>query len=120
MGKLRSLFFGLVVLVSGALPLDADPLRTFAICTGRLSALMEHQWLMQDPGADFTKAQRDAFDDLIQSVIPPDASGTMALRVEAKAATAQALQRADFAGHPALRQRVLGQIRNCLRLLPQV
>ncbi len=120
MGKPLSLFFGLVVLVSGALPGLADPLRTFAICTGRLSALMEHQWLMQDPGADSTKAQRDAFDDLIQSVIPPDASRTMALRVEAKVATAQALQRADFAGHPALRHRVMSQVRSCLRLLPQV
>jgi hypothetical protein len=120
MGKRRIIVFGLVVLVSGALPGLCDPLRTFAICTGRLSALMEHQWLMQDPAADQTQKQRDAFTDLLSSVqAPGQARRSLALRIEAKAATAQALQRAEFAGHPVLRLRVMAQVKSCLRLLPQ-
>ena len=119
MGQLRHLLCLCLTLASG--PSQGDELKTFATCTGRLSALMEHQWLMQDPAADLTKRQRDAFADMIEAVEAPDqVRRGMALRVEAKAATAAALQAADFGGHPAARSRVLSQIKACLRLLPQV
>ena len=35
-----------------------DPLAVFAVCTGRLSAVMEFQWLVQDPGSAETKVWR--------------------------------------------------------------
>ncbi|NBZ87713.1 hypothetical protein [Stagnihabitans tardus] len=116
MGQLRHLICLCLTLASG--PSLGDELRTFATCTGRLSALMEHQWLMQDPAADLTKRQRDAFADLVQAVAL-DPARAMSMRIEAKAATAAALQAADFGGHPAARTRVMAQVRSCLRLLPQ-
>lgn len=103
-----------------AAPAWADDLRIFATCTGRLSALMEHQWLMQDPAADRTEAERDAFADLVQAIaLPGQARMAMALRIEAKAAMASALQAAEFGGPPAAKTRLMAQVAACLRLLPQ-
>jgi len=119
MGQMRHLFCLYLMLAAGMA--HGDDLKTFALCTGRLSALMEHQWLMQDAGADRTRAQRDAFADLITAVAAPSQiRRSMALRIEAKAATAAALQAADFGNQPFARTRVQAQIKTCLRLLPQV
>ena len=74
-----------------------DPLPMFAACTGRLSALMEFQWLTQDPGADRTQVLRDAMADLLEVVTPPEARvRAMSLRIEAKAAAAVVLRQARF------------------------
>jgi hypothetical protein len=120
MGQMQTTLASLCLTFASALPLHADDLKTFALCTGRLSALMEHQWLMQDPAANVTQRQRDAFADLIAAVEAPDqARRSMALRIEAKVATAAALQAADFGGQPMARLRVMAQVKSCLRLLPQ-
>ena len=64
-----------------------DPLRHFASCTGRLSALVEHQWRTDGPASEATARQRDAMADLLAAVTPPEAViPAMALRIEAKAA----------------------------------
>jgi hypothetical protein len=69
----------------------------FATCTGRLSALMEHQWLMQDRGADRTEAMRDAMAGLLGAVVTPDTEvRAMSLRIEAKVAEAALLGTASF------------------------
>ena len=76
---------------------DADLLRTFAVCAGRLSAQMEFQWLMADPAADRTEAQREAVVELLASILPPDRGReVLGWRVNAKAAHAALLSRAAF------------------------
>ena len=53
----RGLETFLAVLVLGALPAPgaADPLlREFAVCAGRLSAVMEDQWMFDGPGSEKT------------------------------------------------------------------
>ena len=61
---------------------DAD---YFAICTGRLSALMEHQFHTDGPASEATRDQRDAMADLLEAIAPPDQSARlMGLRVDAK------------------------------------
>ena len=75
----------------------ADPLPMIATCTGRLSALMEYQWLVQDPGADQTQSQRDAMVVLLAAVTPAGGQmRAMSLRIEAKAAAAGVLRQARF------------------------
>jgi hypothetical protein len=125
MGILRNIALGLCLALSApALPLCAqsqsrtDPMRLFATCTGRLSALMEYQWLVQDPDADRTETLRDAMAELLVAAMPPDgASHAMDLRLQAKAAEAQLLQQAlgrDGAWALALAKR---QVANCTALL---
>ena len=66
------------------------------VCAGRLSAHLEHQWLMQNPAADRTEAARDAMVALLEAVGDVDDAATLALRIEAKHAHAALLQRATF------------------------
>ena len=76
-----------------------DP-RTFAICTGRLSALMEHEWLLSDSRADQTERQRDAMQEIAEAVTPPqEAAAALNLRIEAKQAQAALLSLATFSGN---------------------
>jgi hypothetical protein len=86
-----------------ALPLcaetPAETLHMFATCTGRLSALMEFQWLMQDPGADATMALRDQMLSLAEAAAQSADGPVQAMnwRVQAKAAQAALLSQAAFA-----------------------
>jgi hypothetical protein len=125
MGALRKIVFGLCWALSApVLPLCAqtlphgDPMRLFATCTGRLSALLEYQWLVQDPGADATEARRDAMAQLLAAAMPLDgAARAMDLRLQAKVAEAQLLQQAlgrNGAWALALAKR---QMANCTALL---
>ncbi len=93
----------ILILLSLAVParLTARPLdpltAEFAACTGRLSALMEHQWLLSDPEADRTKARRAAMIALMEAAMPTDAApAALARRIEAKHAQAVLLTRATF------------------------
>lgn len=73
----------------------------FAICTGRLSAQMEHQWLVGDPGAEETEAWRNAMASLLEAVMEPEGGRrVLATRIEAKLAHAQLLNRAKFNDDP--------------------
>ena len=57
MGILRTIVFSVLSLLSAGTALASDtPLHTFASCAGRLSAVMEHQWLMRDPASEQTDA----------------------------------------------------------------
>lgn len=74
-----------------------DQLHFFATCTGRLSALMEHQWMFDGPASDRTKDRRDAMLSLVDAVALPDDSRRVLLwRVEAKQAQTALLQQAAF------------------------
>ena len=72
--------------------IPADPLRFFATCAGRLSALMEHQWIVDGPASDATKAKRHAVLEVVEALTPPgDEAVVMGWRIEAKAAHAALL-----------------------------
>ena len=74
-----------------------DLVAEFAQCAGRLSAQMEHQWLISDPTADHTKQQRAQMITLLEAVMDP-AAATQALnlRIAAKQAHAQLLSQSVF------------------------
>ena len=74
-----------------------DPLREFATCTGRLSAQMEHEWLLQDNAAEATEAYRATMIELVQAVMEPgQGRSVLQWRVDAKLAHAALLTRATF------------------------
>ena len=120
MGSARRL---IVVLVPGlmalAAPVHAAPDMTsvFATCTGRLSALVEHQWLMtRDPAQ--AEADYAAMGDVLEAAADPALSGrVMGWRVSAKVAMREMLQRADLQGDAAARDRATALIAECRRLI---
>ncbi len=89
-----------------------DPLRLFAVCAGRLSAQMEHQWVTDGPASEGTKRARDAMAELAEAITPPGmAAEVMSWRIAAKVAQAallaQARHGADPQGHAAARAETL-------------
>ncbi|WP_172299826.1 hypothetical protein [Pseudoruegeria sp. HB172150] len=75
-----------------------DLVREFANCTGRYSALMEHQRLLYDPASGRTEARRNSFADLLEAVQPREAGReVLTWRIEAKVAQAALFRAADFA-----------------------
>ena len=98
MSKLRTIGFCLLGFLPAA-PAFAhdDPLQTFASCAGRLSAEMEHQWLMSDPATDRTEAQRASMLSLVEAIMTPDQGrDVLTWRIDAKQAHAVLLTRATF------------------------
>ena len=97
------------ILLAGVLTLGA-PLnafgqqnlaQTFAHCVGRLSAEMEHQWLLNDANAEKTEAHRTYMIALLRAVMPPESGRwVLAQRVDAKMAHASLLTRATFNDDP--------------------
>ena len=97
----RGLGTCLTVLVLGVAPAPgaADPLlRQFAVCAGRLSAIMEDQWMFDGPGSEQTAAQLGAMVSLIEASMPAGAGReVMAWRIDAKVAQRGLLHQARFA-----------------------
>ena len=90
-------------------------------CTGRLSAQMEHQWLMGRSGDD-ARDRRGAMLDILDAMITPDTGRqVLARRIEAKYAQSRLLQRAEFNDDPKdanrARTRAEIEIANCTALL---
>lgn len=105
MGGLRTIFLAVLWLgAAAALPARAGPLPELpqlAACTGRLSALMEHQFLVDGPASETTRRHRDALADILLAVTPAGAEArVMGWRVEAKAAQAALLSQARFGADP--------------------
>ena len=126
MGRMKTLCLLLGLWAWMPNPAQAAPslAENFARCAGRLSAQLEHEWLMRSPKADGTKAVRNAFADLLAAVAgPSDAVLTLALRIEAKQAHAALLRRAQFNAKTDDAARAARfaqlQVRACLRLLPE-
>lgn len=92
------LVLAVLALPARALPFDAGhPVVTFATCAGRLSAMMEHQWMFDGPASERTEAQRAAMIGLLEAVMPAEHGRTVLhLRIEAKMAQAALLSRASF------------------------
>ena len=105
MSSLKRLVVVASMLTFGGQPLlalDENPLDLFAGCAGRLSALMEHQWLFGDARAEITEQQRKSVLELLEATMQPgEESYTLALRISAKQARAVLLTRATFNDDPA-------------------
>ena len=123
MGGLKTHLPCLALLCALAAPLAAransdipdDPLHFFATCAGRMSALMEHQWLVDGPASDVTKARREAVLDVVASLTPPGQEAqVMGWRVEAKAAHAALLGQSRH-GPAEIRARAERQAAGLLR-----
>lgn len=75
----------------------SDLTRLFAGCTGRLSAEIEHAWLMRDRSADAFEAQRLGLESILEATLAPqDNAGAMAYRIDSKIAQARLLETATF------------------------
>jgi hypothetical protein len=120
MCDLRTYALALTLLVPAAAAGQGltEPLRHFATCTGRLSALTEHQWRTDGPASEATARQRDAMADLLAAVTPPeDAIQAMALRIDAKAALAALLAHAHRTQDRSAQSQALRLIGPCTGML---
>ena len=99
----------------------ADPLlREFAVCAGRYSALVEHQWLVDGPASVVSAERRDAMLSLVDAVLPDDMAATaMGWRIEAKVAHRALLSRAYFGGDSFAEKRSAQLLQGCADLIGQ-
>ena len=109
MGAMKTFVAALAALTALTGPstaMDAgDPVRMFAACAGRLSAVMEHQWLTDPPASEATATDRDRMIALLEAVGDPTDPALMSPRLEAKIAHAALLTRARFDPDAAARAR---------------
>ncbi len=99
-----------------------DPLYRFATCTGRLSALMEFQWLTDGPASEETQRLRDSMIELIDATMPTgEGHKVLAWRIDAKAAQSKLLTAAHFGPNKDQAtwsmERAMQQIGECRALL---
>lgn len=92
-----------VGLVTGSLATANPLLRDFAVCAGRLSAIMEDQWMFDGPGSERTAQELAAVVSLIDASMP-DGAGREVLgwRIGAKVAQRGLLHQARFGLDPTL------------------
>lgn len=97
---MKTLALSIGLMLATTLPAKAaetEPLQTFAACAGRLSAIMEHQWMFDGVASEITKTQRARVLELLEAVMEPD-QGREVLhwRLMAKQAQSVLLTRATF------------------------
>lgn len=113
----------LVLVTSGArADTDTDLVQTFADCAGRLSAEIEHAWLVGGADRAFFEERRDATLGLLAAVTEEAQSArAMDLRVRAKHAHARLLLHARFHTDPHTARlsgrRAATRIRACMAML---
>lgn len=114
---LAALAVGVVTNTPGA----ADPLaRDFALCAGRYSALVEHQWLVDGPASEHSAMIRDAFVQMTEAVSGTEgAAVALNWRIEAKAAQAALLSRAWAARDRVAEARSAQLLQACADLIDQ-
>jgi len=102
-------------------PAAADPLlRDFSTCTGRYSALVEHQWLVDGPASEQSARVRDALWSLVEAVAgPEETKAAMGWRIEAKAAQRALLARVWLDGDRAAEMRSAQLLQACADLVGQ-
>jgi hypothetical protein len=80
---------------------EDDPLLTFAACAGRLSAVMEYQWMFDGAASETTQTHRAAVLDLLNAVMEPARGRDVLMwRLQAKQAQYVLLTRATFNEDP--------------------
>jgi hypothetical protein len=99
-------FLAVFVLGVTSTPGAADPLlREFSVCAGRLSALMEDQWMFDGPGSERTQTELAAIVSLIDASMPQGAGRqVLAWRIDTKVAHRALLHQARFVADPRLSQ----------------
>lgn len=97
MSRMLTFIFVFCAGLLGPLYAGQDPLRLFSTCTGRLSAQMEHEWLMSDPAAESSELAREVMISLLETVMSgDDGPRVLSWRIDAKHAQAALLTRATF------------------------
>ncbi len=98
MSKIKTMIFGIVSAPLTASFVVAAPLyETFAICTGRFSAELEHAWLMGSESSE-VESHHSVFITLLEAATPDELqTNALSLRIDAKAAHSQILSQAVFA-----------------------
>jgi hypothetical protein len=90
-----------VGLVASGPTMAGSVLREFAVCAGRLSAVMEDQWMFDGPGSEQTQAELQAMVSLIEASMPPeDGRKVLDWRIKAKVAYRSLLFQARFGTDP--------------------
>ena len=134
MGALKTHLSGALVALLAASATEAAPAQTvervrlFASCAGRLSATIEHGWLIHRSDGRTEQRQRRGFEDLIAAILPDaraaglDGPRILHQRIAAKVAQAQLLQTASFHRDTrrAARARLLAEraLARCTAILP--
>lgn len=104
MSGLKTFLMGLFLCqpaMAGTLPLapqtGEEQLYQFASCTGRLSALVEHQWMFDGEASEKTIKEMQAMASIVEAILP-QGQGRRVLnwRIEAKAAQRHLLSLATF------------------------
>lgn len=100
MGSMKTILVATALASALTGPLQAlenNALQTFATCVGRLSAVMEHQWMFDGPASDRTKVQRAHLLDLVEAVMEPQqAAEVLHWRISGKQAQSVLLTRSVF------------------------
>ena len=95
-----------------------DPLRFFADCTGRLSAEMEHSWLLSDGRTDAAEHDYEVALGILEAMTTPtDATWVLSHRISAKAAQTALLHRATFQGDARSAQLAAQYVASCTSLI---
>ena len=97
-------FLAVFMLGAATAPGAANPLlRDFAVCAGRLSAVMEDQWMFDGAGSERTAKELAAVVSLIEaSMVQGAGREILAWRIDAKVAQRGLLHQARFGLDPAL------------------
>ena len=122
MSVLRTLVIALLLAPTTLAAMSNTLYSTFASCTGRMSAEMEHAWLMHDPHAEEHEFRRAQFVDLLDAVVPDHLKRrALVLRIDAKHAHARLLTQATFSDDTVLAKwaskRAKAEILLCASLL---
>jgi hypothetical protein len=118
---LETFLTAMAVGFAGCGPASADPLlREFAVCAGRFSALVEHQWMVDGPASDASAGTRDNLLALVAAVEEPGmAAKVMGWRIEAKVAQKALLTQAHFAKDALAERRASELLQACAALVGQ-
>ena len=124
MGAFKTFLCGALVALVTASTTEAAPAQTaervrlFASCAGRLSATIEHGWLIDRSDGSTEQRQRRGFEELIAAILPD----ARAAGIAAKFAQARLLQTASFHRDTrrAARARMLAEqeLARCTAILP--
>lgn len=129
MGKMKTILLVVSLALpvqAGTLPLAPQPgeeqLFHFATCSGRFSALMEHQWMVDGPQSEVTRKYLEEMVSLVQALAPDDQGArVMSWRIDAKVVQRDLLMRAEFGASDAERTHALARsdqlIGSCRSLL---
>ncbi len=96
--KTITLVVALILAASGPVRAhDHSQLQTFATCAGRLSAVMEYQWMFDGDASERTKVQRATVLELISAIMDPQMGRqVLSWRLSGKQAQNQLLTRGTF------------------------